>query len=121
MNILISRREELATGASGVAATAAAAAHAAGEHTMSQTSVTSRTIPVEHIRIASARPFAEVRRKLEDSVPQLDPSYRRGPEPGRSEARAGTRRERAEAVDLPRARAWRLVANRRRQAKRRAI
>ena len=74
MNILISRREELATGAIGVAATAAAAAHAAGEHTMSQASVTSRTIPVEHIRIASARPFAEVRRKLEDFVPQLDPS-----------------------------------------------
>ena len=74
MNILISRREALATGAIGVAATAAAAVHAAGEHTMSQASVTSRTIPVEHIRIASARPFAEVRRKLEDSVPQLDPS-----------------------------------------------
>ena len=74
MNILISRREALATGAIGVAATAAAAAHAAGEHTMSQASVTSRTIPVEHIRIASARPFAEVRRKLEDSVPQPDPS-----------------------------------------------
>ena len=74
MNILISRREALATGAIGVAATAAAAAHAAGEHTMSQASVTSRTIPVEHIRISSQQPFAEVRRKLEDSVPQLDPS-----------------------------------------------
>jgi uncharacterized protein (DUF302 family) len=74
MNILFSRREALATGAIGVAATAAAAAHAAGEHTMSQASVTSRTIPVEHIRIASALPFAEVRRKLEDSVPHLDPS-----------------------------------------------
>ncbi len=74
MNTLFSRRELLATGAIGVAATAAAAARAAGEHNMSQASVTSRTIPVEHIRIASARPFAEVRRKLEDSVPQLDPS-----------------------------------------------
>ncbi len=74
MNIFFSRREALATGAIGVAATAAAAAHAAGGHTMSQASVTSRTIPVEHIRIASARPFPEVRRKLEDSVPQLDPS-----------------------------------------------
>ena len=41
---------------------------------MSQTSVTSRTIAVEHIRIASAQPFAEVRRKLEATVPQLDPS-----------------------------------------------
>ena len=79
MNTLVSRRQLLATGAIGVAATAAAAAHAAGEPTMSQASmsqvsVTSRTIPVEHIRISSQRPFAEVRRKLEDSVPQLDPS-----------------------------------------------
>jgi uncharacterized protein (DUF302 family) len=41
---------------------------------MSKVSVTSRTIPVEHIRISSQQPFAEVRRKLEDSVPQLDPS-----------------------------------------------
>ena len=38
MNILFSRRELLATGAIGVAATAAAAAHAAGEPTMSQAS-----------------------------------------------------------------------------------
>jgi hypothetical protein len=79
MSTLFSRRKLLATGAIGAVATAAAAAHAAEEHTMSQVSVTSvsvtsRTIPVEHIRIASARPFAEVRRKLEDSVPKLDPS-----------------------------------------------
>jgi hypothetical protein len=73
MNTLVSRRSLLATGAVGITATAAAAAHAAGEHTMSQASVTSRTIAVEHIRIASARPFAEVRRKLEDTVPKLDP------------------------------------------------
>ena len=37
-----------------------------------QTSVTSRTIAVEHIRISSGRPFAQVRRKLEDTVPRLD-------------------------------------------------
>src|SRR5215472_15153356 len=74
MNTLFSRRRVLATGAIGAVATAAAAADAAEEHTMSQVSVTSRTIPVEHIRIASQRPFAEVRRKLEASVPQLDPS-----------------------------------------------
>jgi uncharacterized protein DUF302 len=73
MNTLVSRRSLLATGAVGITATAAAAAHAAGEHTMSQASVTSRTIAVEHIRIASARPFVEVRRKLEDTVPKLDP------------------------------------------------
>ena len=37
-----------------------------------QAAVTSRTIAVEHIRISSERPFAEVRRKLEDTVPKLD-------------------------------------------------
>jgi hypothetical protein len=73
MNTLVSRRSLLAAGAVGVAATAAAAANAAGEHAMSQASVTSRTIAVEHIRIASARPFAEVRSKLEETVPKLDP------------------------------------------------
>ena len=31
-----------------------------------------RTIAVEHIRISSGRPFAEVRRKLESTVPGLD-------------------------------------------------
>ena len=39
---------------------------------MTKTSLTSRTIAVEHIRILSGRPFAEVRRKLEDTVPKLD-------------------------------------------------
>src|SRR6202034_3419338 len=37
-----------------------------------QSFVTSRTIAVEHIRISSGRPFAEVRRKLEGTVPKLD-------------------------------------------------
>src|ERR1700722_3649336 len=37
-----------------------------------QASVTSKTIAVEHIRISSRRPFAEVRRKLEGTVPKLD-------------------------------------------------
>jgi uncharacterized protein (DUF302 family) len=37
-----------------------------------QPAVTSRTIAVEHIRISSGRPFAEVRRKLEGTVPKLD-------------------------------------------------
>jgi uncharacterized protein (DUF302 family) len=35
-------------------------------------SITSRTIAVEHIRIVSELPFAEVRRKLEGTVPRLD-------------------------------------------------
>jgi uncharacterized protein (DUF302 family) len=34
--------------------------------------VTSRTIAVEHIRISSGRSFAEVRQKLENTVPKLD-------------------------------------------------
>jgi hypothetical protein len=37
-----------------------------------QASVTSQTIAVEHIRISSGIPFAEVRRKLEGTVPRLD-------------------------------------------------
>jgi uncharacterized protein (DUF302 family) len=37
-----------------------------------QASVTSQTIAVEHIRISSGRSFAEVRRKLEGTVPKLD-------------------------------------------------
>jgi hypothetical protein len=37
-----------------------------------EASVTSKTIAVEHIRMASGRPFAEVRRKLEDTVLKLD-------------------------------------------------
>ena len=40
--------------------------------TTAQASVTSQTIAVEHIRISSGRPFAEVRRKLEGTVPKLD-------------------------------------------------
>jgi hypothetical protein len=35
-------------------------------------SITSQTIAVEHIRISSGRPFAGVRRKLEDAVSKLD-------------------------------------------------
>jgi hypothetical protein len=37
-----------------------------------QASITSQTIAVEHIRISTGRPFAEVRRKLESTVPRLD-------------------------------------------------
>jgi uncharacterized protein (DUF302 family) len=36
--------------------------------------VKSQTIAVEHIRISSERPFAEVRRNLESTVPKLDRS-----------------------------------------------
>jgi hypothetical protein len=39
-----------------------------------QCSVASRTIAVEHIRISSGRLFAEVRRKLEATIPKLDTS-----------------------------------------------
>jgi uncharacterized protein (DUF302 family) len=34
----------------------------------------SRTIAVEHVKIASERSFAEVRRRLEDTLPKLDAS-----------------------------------------------
>jgi hypothetical protein len=39
-----------------------------------QCSVASRTIAVEHIRISSGRLFADVRRKLEATIPKLDTS-----------------------------------------------
>jgi uncharacterized protein (DUF302 family) len=39
---------------------------------ITQASITSQTIAVEQIRISSERPFAEVRRKLEGTVPKLD-------------------------------------------------
>jgi uncharacterized protein (DUF302 family) len=41
---------------------------------MTEATVTSRTVAVEHIRISSKWPFAEVRRKLEGAVPKLDGS-----------------------------------------------
>ncbi len=40
---------------------------------MTDTAVTSQTIAVEHIRISSQRPFEDVRRKFEETVPKLDP------------------------------------------------
>lgn len=39
-----------------------------------EASLTSHVIAVEHIRISSDRPFAEVRRRLEDTLPKLDAS-----------------------------------------------
>src|SRR6516165_7096717 len=66
MSTRVTRRNLFAAGALGAAAAAAhgasfdvAAQTRAEEHPMSQASVTSRTIAVEHIRISSERPFAE--------------------------------------------------------------
>ena len=39
-----------------------------------QATFASQTIAVEHIKISSARSFAEVRRRLEDTLPKLDAS-----------------------------------------------
>lgn len=41
---------------------------------MAEPAVTSRTIAVEHIRIASDKPFEDVRRALEEGVPKVDPA-----------------------------------------------
>jgi hypothetical protein len=71
MKVLVARRKLLA--AIVITATATAA-YAADEQTMTHPTVTSHTIAVEHIRIASQRPFAEVRQRLESAVPQLDPN-----------------------------------------------
>jgi uncharacterized protein (DUF302 family) len=87
MNICAFRCKLLAAGI--IAAALSTAAYAADEQTMTQPTVTSRTIAVEHIRIASGRPFAEVRQRLESAVPQLDPSI--------AEALARGDQERAQA------------------------
>ena len=42
--------------------------------TTAQASVASQTIAVEHVKISSQRSFAEVRRRLEDTLPKLDAS-----------------------------------------------
>ena len=68
-----SHRVFVATLVIGAAALMAVSADA-GESEMTKASAASHTIAVEHIRIVSARPFAEVRRKLEGSLPKLDPS-----------------------------------------------
>jgi uncharacterized protein (DUF302 family) len=39
-----------------------------------RSSVASRTVAVEHIRVSSGRPFAQVRQKLEAILPKLDTS-----------------------------------------------
>ena len=44
------------------------------EQKMTKATRTSKTIPVEHVRIASQRPFAEVRAALEISLSKLDVS-----------------------------------------------
>jgi hypothetical protein len=41
---------------------------------MAEAATVTRNIPVEHIRIVSEKPFAEVRRALEETVPRLDPA-----------------------------------------------
>jgi uncharacterized protein (DUF302 family) len=58
------------------------------ERERNMTQVKSRAIAVEHIRISSERPFAEVRSKLEGSVPKLDT--------GIAEALGGGDKDRAE-------------------------
>jgi hypothetical protein len=59
------------------------------QQVMNKATITSQTISVEHIRIQSERPFAEVRWKLEDLLPRLDQSI--------SEALSRGDRERAKA------------------------
>jgi hypothetical protein len=39
--------------------------------------MTSQTIAIEHVRIESAKSFADVRVALEKGLPQLDPSLRK--------------------------------------------
>ena len=84
------------------------------EHDMTRAttraSITSETIKVEHIRISSELSFAEVRRKLEGTVPRLDTGIAEALHSG-DQKRAKDYDENAEAVDLRRARSWCLVAD----------
>ena len=41
---------------------------------MTQSTVTSRTIAVDHIKIESGKKFEEVRRALEETIPKLNPA-----------------------------------------------
>jgi Domain of unknown function DUF302 len=41
---------------------------------VTQSTVTSRTIAVEHIKIESGKKFEEVRRALEETIPKLNPA-----------------------------------------------
>ncbi len=50
---------------------------------MTEVIVTSRTFTVEHVRIASHKPFAQVRDDLEALLPKLDPAGARRSAPGR--------------------------------------
>src|SRR5215475_11750596 len=63
--------------------------------------VTSRTIAVEHIRISSQRPFAEVRRRLEGAVPRLDASIAAALASGDQKRAKDYEEKRAQALDLP--------------------
>jgi hypothetical protein len=47
---------------------------AAGEVGEAQSTVTSRTIAVEHIKIESRKKFEEVQRALEETIPKLNPA-----------------------------------------------
>ena len=44
------------------------------EVSVTQSTVTSRTIAVEHIKIESGKTFEDVRRALEETIPKLDPA-----------------------------------------------
>jgi hypothetical protein len=46
------------------------------EISMTQSTVTSRTIAVDHIKIESGKTFEEVRRALEETIPKLNPGVR---------------------------------------------
>ena len=67
---------------------------------MTQSTVTSRTIAVDHIKIESGKKFEEVRRALEETIPKLNPAVGEFLDKGDQE-REGRRGTRPEAFDLP--------------------
>ena len=78
--------------------------------TTAQTFVTAQTIPVEHIRISSGRPFAEVRRKLEGTVPKLDTDIAEALGSG-DQKRANDYEQRGQSCRSSASATWCLVAD----------
>ena len=76
-----------------------------------QANFTSRTITVEHIKISSERSFAEVRQRLEGTLPKLDASIAKALRSGDQKLARDYEENWAKAVDFRGARSRRLVAD----------
>jgi uncharacterized protein (DUF302 family) len=79
---------------------------------MTQSTVTSRTIAVDHIKIESGKTFEEVRRALEETIPKLNPGVRESLHKGDQERARAEEEHGPEAFDLPGSRSWCIAPDR---------